>query len=66
MGPVGNEDALRTEGSTRGIGRMVGSSGHSVKLLSQSVNVSLELVKLGISPYGVNVHGFLGGWFVSA
>ena len=45
---------------------MVGSSGHSVKLLSQSVHVSLELVKLGISPYGVNVHGFLGGWSVSA
>ena len=55
-----------TEGSTRGIGRMVGSSGHSVKLLSQSVHVSPELVKFVISPYCVNVHGFLGGWSVSA
>ena len=52
---------LGTEKSTRVVGRLIGSSGHFVKLLGQSVNVSLESVKFVISPYGVNVHGFLVG-----
>ena len=48
------------------VGRMIVSSGHFVKLLVQSVNVSLELVKFVVSSYSVDVHGFLRCWFITA
>ena len=70
MGHVGTEEGHFDDGKGArwgvGVGRMIVSSGHFVKLLGQSVNVSLELVKFVVSSYSVDVHGFLRGWFITA